>query len=139
MKKMKMKTPKEFDERVIQIRRVSKKTKGGNKIGFTALVVIGDKKGRVGSGYGKASDVSTAVQKAITQAKNTVTKIKLKDTTIPHEVEAKYGSAKVKLMPAPRGSGIIAGGSIRTVVELAGIKDISSKMIGFSITKSILR
>jgi small subunit ribosomal protein S5 len=125
-----IKTPKEFEERVIQIKRVSKKTRGGNKIGFTALVVLGDKKGKVGSGYGKALDVSTAIQKAITRAKKDITKIKLKDTTIPYDVEDKYGSAKVKLMPAPRGSGIIAGGSIRTVVELAGIKDISSKMIG---------
>lgn len=123
-------TNKDFEERVIEIKRVSKKTRGGNKIGFTALVVIGDKKGSVSSGYAKALDVPTAIQKAITKAKKDLVKVNLKDSTIPHKVSDKYGSAEVMLMPAPRGSGIIAGGSIRTVVELAGIKDISAKMLG---------
>ncbi len=122
--------PKEFEEKVIQIKRVSKKTKGGNKIGFTALVVIGDKKGRVGVGLGKAKDVSSAVQKAVSAAKKTALMVKIKDNTIAHEVKAKSGSARVLLMPAPVGSGIIAGGSVRNVVELAGIKDISGKMLG---------
>lgn len=121
---------KEFDEKVIQIKRVSKKTKGGNKIGFTALVVIGDKKGKVGVGLGKASDVSSAVQKAVSSAKRTLATIKIKENTIAHEVRSKSGSAKILLMPAPVGSGIIAGGSVRNVVELAGIKDISAKMLG---------
>lgn len=123
---------KEFEERVIQIKRVSKKTKGGNKIGFTALVVIGDRKGRVGSGLGKAPDVSSAIQKAIAQAKKNVVTVNLRDNTITHEVEDKYKSAVVFMKPAPEGSGIIAGGAVRDVVELAGVKDVSAKMIGSS-------
>ncbi len=122
--------PKEFEEKVIQIKRVSKKTRGGNKIGFTALVVIGDKKGKVGTAIGKASDVSSAVQKAVTAAKRDMVTIKIKENTIAHEVSCKYDSAEVLLKPAPKGSGVIAGGSVRSVVELAGIQDISGKMLG---------
>jgi len=135
MRENKGRTPKqisEFDERVLQIRRVSKKTRGGNTIGFTALAVVGDKNGRVGFGYGKAPDVSGAISKAITLAKRDIVNIKVNEGTISHNVSAKFGSAKVLLKPAPKGSGIIAGGSIRSVVELAGIKDISAKMIGAS-------
>jgi small subunit ribosomal protein S5 len=121
---------KEFEEKVIEIKRVSKKTKGGNKIGFTALVVVGDKKGRVGTGLGKASDVSSAVQKGVQIAKANLVEVKTKNTTIAHEVLGKYGSAQVMLKPAPEGSGIIAGGSVRNVVELAGIKNISAKILG---------
>ena len=121
---------KEFDEKVIQIKRVSKKTRGGNKIGFTALVVIGNKKGKVGVGLGKANDVSSAVQKAVSNAKKDLKEIKIKEGTIAHEVSSKSGSAVVLLKPAPVGSGIIAGGAVRNVVELAGIKDISGKMLG---------
>jgi small subunit ribosomal protein S5 len=124
--------PSEFDERVLQIRRVSKKTRGGNKIGFTALVVIGDRKGRVGTGYGKALDVAGAVNKAISKARKEMVPVKMKNSTIAHEVNAKYASAKVLLRPAPKGTGVVAGGSIRTVIELAGIKDISAKMLGAS-------
>ncbi len=126
------KQPSEFEERVLQIRRVSKKTRGGNKIGFAALVVVGNKKGNVGTGYGKALDVSGAVQKAIGQAKRNLVTVKMKEGTIAHEVNAKYASAKVLLKPASKGTGVVAGGAIRTVVELAGIKDISAKMLGAS-------
>jgi small subunit ribosomal protein S5 len=122
--------PKEFEEKVIEIKRVSKKTRGGNKIGFTALVVIGDKKGRVGSGLGKAPDVSSAVQKGVQIAKRNLVNVKTKGNTIAHEVSAKYGAAEVLLKPAPEGSGIIAGGSVRNVVMLAGIKDVSAKILG---------
>jgi small subunit ribosomal protein S5 len=121
---------KEFDEKVIQIKRVSKKTRGGNKIGFTALLVVGNKKGKVGVGLGKATDVSSAVQKAVQVARRNLVDIKIKGNTIAHEVSCKSGSAEVLLKPAPKGSGIIAGGSVRTVAELAGIKDISGKMLG---------
>ncbi|HLB51697.1 30S ribosomal protein S5 [candidate division WWE3 bacterium RIFCSPHIGHO2_12_FULL_38_15] len=121
---------REFEEKVIQIKRVSKKTSGGNSIGFSALVVVGDKKGRAGVGLGKAKDVSSAVQKAVTQAKRNMVKINLKNTTIAHEVHSKFGSAVVFLKPAPKGSGIIAGGAVRVVLELVGIKDISAKMLG---------
>jgi small subunit ribosomal protein S5 len=126
------KQPTEFEERVLQIRRVSKKTKGGNTIGFTALAVIGDKHGRVGVGYGKAPNVADAIAKGVTMAKKDMVTIKITGNTIAHSVISKFGSAKVFLKPAPAGTGIIAGGSIRTVVELAGIKDISAKMIGAS-------
>lgn len=126
------KQPTEFQERVLQIRRVSKKTKGGNTIGFTALAVIGDKNGRVGVGYGKAPNVADAITRAITTAKKEIVKIKISGNTIAHSIMSKFGSAKVFLKPAPKGTGIIAGGSVRTVIELAGIKDISAKMIGSS-------
>jgi len=120
----------EYEEKVLQIRRVSKKTTGGSAIGFTALVVVGNRAGKVGTGYGKAKDVASAVAKGVTQAKKNLATIKLTGSTIAHQVEAKYESAKVMLKPAPKGTGIIAGGSIRTVVDLAGIKDVSAKMIG---------
>lgn len=121
---------KEFEERVIQIKRVSKKTRGGNKIGFSALVVVGNKQGKVGCGLGKAPDVPSAVQKALYKAKRNIVPIKIKNNTIAHTVSSKYASSEVLLKPAPEGSGIIAGGTVRNVVELAGIKDISAKMFG---------
>ncbi|MCA9308693.1 MAG: 30S ribosomal protein S5 [Patescibacteria group bacterium] len=120
----------EYEERVLQIKRVSKKTNGGNSIKFTALVVVGNKKGTVGYGMGKAVDVPSAIQKGIKAAKANTININLAGSTIPHEINAKYNSAKVMLKPAPVGSGIIAGGVVRHVVELAGITDISSKMHG---------
>lgn len=127
---MMMNGPKDVEEKVIEVKRVSKKTKGGNSIGFSALVVLGDKHGSVGSGLGKAKDVSSAVQKGVAQARRNMVSIKLKENTIAHEVHAKYGSAQVLLKPAPKGSGIIAGGAVRSIVELSGIKDISAKMLG---------
>jgi len=123
---------KEFEERVYHIKRVSKKTTGGNAIGFTALVIVGDKKGKVGSALGKSRDVSRAIQKAISKAKDNVVKVNLKKDTIPHEITNKYAAARILLKPAPKGSGIIAGGPVRVVLELAGVKDVSSKMLGSS-------
>jgi len=123
---------KEFEERVYHIKRVSKKTTGGNAIGFTALVVVGDYKGRVGAALGKSKDVSRAIQKAVSKAKDNVVEVNLRDTTIPHEVLHKYAAARVLLKPAPKGSGIIAGGPVRVVLELAGVKDVSAKMLGSS-------
>ena len=122
--------PKEFEEKVIQINRVSKKTKGGNKIGFTALVVIGDKKGRVGVALGKANDVLSAIKKGARLAKRGLIKVPLSGTTIPHKTTVKFRAAKIMLKPAPPGTGIIAGGSIRAVVETAGIQNIVSKILG---------
>ncbi len=122
--------PKEFDERVIRISRVSKKTKGGNKIGFTALVVVGDRKGRVGVALGKANDVLSAIKKGVRQAKKKLITIPLEKGTIPHEIYLKDGAAKLLLKPAPKGTGVIAGGSIRAVLELAGVKNIVAKMMG---------
>ena len=120
----------EFSEKVIQIRRVSKKTQGGNKIHFAAVAVVGNKNGKVGMGYGKATDVASAIGKAVGKAKTTLMPIKLKGTTIAHEVSAKYDSAKVLIMPATKGSGVIAGGPVRIVLEMAGVKDVSAKMYG---------
>lgn len=121
---------KEFEEKVVQVNRVSKKTRGGNKIGFSVLVVIGDKKGKVGVGLGKSITVANAVAKAVSYAKKHLIVIPLSKTTIPHDVRVKWGAAEVLLKPAPAGSGVIAGGAIRSVVEVAGIKDISSKVLG---------
>jgi len=123
---------KEFEERVYHIKRVSKKITGGNAIGFTALAVVGDFKGKVGAGLGKSKDVAGAIKKALSKAKSNVKEINLRDTTIPHEVLEKYAAAKVLLKPAPKGSGIIAGGPVRVVLELAGVKDVSAKMLGSS-------
>jgi small subunit ribosomal protein S5 len=120
----------EFIEQVVQISRVSKKTKGGNKVGFSALTVVGDGKGKVGVGLGKAPDVSSAVRKGILLAKKHMITIPLINGTIPSRVDVKVGAARVMLKPAPRGSGIIAGGAVRSVVAAAGITNISSKVLG---------
>jgi small subunit ribosomal protein S5 len=124
--------PSEFDEKVVQVNRVSKKTKGGNKIGFSVLVVVGDKKGRVGVGLGGAPDVSAAVKKAVVYARKHLISVPMRKTTIPHVVFVKLGAAKVMIKPAPAGTGVIAGGPVRAVVEAAGIRDIVSKVLGTS-------
>jgi len=121
---------KEFDETVVSINRISKKTKGGNKIRFSALVVVGDKKGKVGVGLSKAGDVRSAINKAISAAKRRMVIIPLKGTTIPCSVKEKFSAAKVYLKPAPPGSGIIAGGAVRVVLEAAGVRDASAKILG---------
>lgn len=120
----------EFEEKVVQVNRVSKKTTGGNKIGFSVLVVVGDKKGRVGVGLGKAPEVGTAIKKAGTFAKKHLIRVPMVRGTIPHEILVKVGAARVLLKPAPPGSGIIAGGAVRSVVEAAGIANIVSKVLG---------
>ena len=120
----------EFDEKVIQISRVSKKTKGGSKMGFSVLMVVGDRKGKVGVGLGKAKDVMSAIQKGIKKAKKHLITVPIDGTTIPFRVLMKKGAGQVLLKPAPKGSGVIAGGPVRAVVEAAGIRDISSKILG---------
>lgn len=120
----------EFSEKIVQINRVSKKVKGGNRIGFSALVAIGDRKGQVGVGLGKASDVASAIKKGISRAKKNLIAVPLSQTTIPHEIKVKRGAAKILLKPAPPGAGLIAGGPVRVIAELAGIKDMSSKILG---------
>lgn len=120
----------EFEEKVVKISRVSKKTKGGNKIGFSALTVVGDKKGRVGVGLGKAPDVSGAIRKGILLARRHLITVPLINDTIPFRVDIKVGAARIMLKPAPVGSGVIAGGAVRSVVSAAGIKNISSKVLG---------
>ncbi len=122
--------PREFDEKTVQVNRVSKKTKGGNRSSFSVLVVVGDKKGRVGVGLGKAADVTSAMRKASSYAQKHLITVPLKGRTIPHEVRVKVGAAQVIMKPAPDGTGVIAGGPVRAVVEAAGIRDIVSKILG---------
>jgi small subunit ribosomal protein S5 len=122
--------PSEFAEKIVQVNRVSKKTKGGNKMGFSVLAVVGDKKGRVGVGLGGAPDVSSAVRKAVSYAKRHLIVVPMRKTTILHEVRVKRGAAQVLLKPAPAGTGVIAGGAVRAVVEAAGIRDVVSKILG---------
>lgn len=122
--------PSEFVEDIVQINRVSKKTKGGNKIGFAALAVVGNKKGKVGVGLGKAADVAAAIRKGVSVAKKHLIEVPIINETIPFGVRVKLGAAKVLLKPAPKGSGVIAGGAVRSVVAAAGIQNISSKVLG---------
>ena len=119
-----------FEEKVVQINRVSKKTKGGNKIKFAALVVVGNRSGKVGLGLGKSEDVSSAISKAVTYAKKRMIDIPLVNDSIPYAIRVKKGAAEVLLKPAPAGTGIIAGGAVRSVVEVAGVRNISSKILG---------
>jgi len=120
----------EFTDKVVQIKRVSKKTKGGNQIHFTALVVSGDKKSRVGVGLGKAKSVADAIQKGIKKAQKSLIEIPIVNGTIPASVQTKFKGGVVLIRPGKAGSGLIAGGPVRSVVELAGIKDIVSKIVG---------
>ncbi len=120
----------EYTEKVIQIKRVSKKTKGGNQSSFTALTVVGDKKGKIGIGFGRAKDVSSAIKKAIRKAKADTTQITIVEDTIPAEIKLKYKSAIILLKPAKKGTGIIAGGPIRSLIQVSGIKNIASKIMG---------
>lgn len=120
----------EFFEKVVQVNRVSKKTKGGDKRSLSVLVVVGDKKGKVGVGLGKAQEVQSAVRKATAYAKKHLIEVALKGRTIPHPILVKNGAAKVLLKPASEGTGVIAGGAVRVVVEACGISDIVSKTLG---------
>lgn len=119
-----------FEEKIVQVNRVSKKTQGGNTIGFSVLTVVGDKKGKVGVGLGKAPDVSAAIKKGVAIAKKHAISVPIVNGTIPFEYRIKLGAAEVYLKPAPTGSGVIAGGAVRSVVTLAGIENISSKVLG---------
>ena len=121
---------KEFEEKVIQISRVSKKTKGGNKAGFSVLMVVGDKKGRVGVGLGKAGDVLSAIKKSVKKAKKKMISVPLDGTTIPFAITVKKGAGKVMMKPSTKGTGVIAGGPVRAVVEAAGVRDITCKIMG---------
>lgn len=122
----------EFDKRVVEVRRVTKVVKGGRTLRFSALVVVGDKKGKVGIGIGKSKDVSSAIEKATTIAKRNLKTVPIVNGSIPHETIGRYSSSNIILLPAPEGTGVIAGGSARAVIELAGIQNIVTKKHGSS-------
>lgn len=129
----------EYEERVVAINRVTKVVKGGRTLRFAALVVIGDRKGNVGFGTGKASEVPDAIKKAVENAKKNIFSVAVVNTTIPHTVVGHYGAGNVLLKPAAPGTGVIAGGPVRAVVELAGISNILSKSLGSKTPINVIR
>lgn len=129
----------EFEEVIVDIGRVTKVVKGGRRFRFTALVVVGNRNGLVGFGYGKAKEVPDAMRKAIDDAFKNIINVKIKGTTIPHDVEVKYNASRMLLRPASEGTGVIAGGSARPIIELAGIKDILTKSLGSNNSANVVR
>ena len=120
----------EFKEKLVAVNRVSKTVKGGRNMRFSALMVVGDEKGRIGCGMGKAVEIPEAIRKGLEDAKKSMITVPMDGTTIPHEVVGVFGTGKVKLLPAPEGTGVIAGGPVRAVLEACGIKNIVTKSIG---------
>lgn len=129
----------EFEEVIVDIGRVTKVVKGGRRFRFTALVVVGNRNGLVGFGYGKAKEVPDAMRKAIDDAFKNIIHVKIKGTTIPHDVGVKYNASRMLLRPASEGTGVIAGGSARPIIELAGIKDILTKSLGSNNSANVVR
>ena len=129
----------DFEEVIVNIGRVTKVVKGGRRFRFSALVVVGDKKGRVGYGVGKAKEIPDAVKKAVDDAFKNMITVNLKGTTIPHDVQAKFNSSIILLKPASEGTGVIAGGATRPIMELAGVKDILTKSIRSNTPANVVR
>jgi small subunit ribosomal protein S5 len=130
---------KEFTEKLIKLNRVAKVVKGGRRFSFSALVVVGDQKGRIGLGFGKANDVTEAIRKSIEKAKNNMITIPLKNGTLPHEVIGRFKSAEVLMKPAAPGTGVIAGGPVRAIMDASGVTDILSKSLGSKNTINIVK
>ncbi len=129
----------ELIDRLVGVQRVTKVTKGGRAFGFSAIVVVGDEKGTVGYGLGKAKEVATAIQKAVEDAKKNLVKIPISEHTIPHQQEGKYGGSRVFIRPASHGTGLIAGGAVRAVLESVGIHDVLSKSKGSSNPHNVVK
>ncbi|MBN1342211.1 MAG: 30S ribosomal protein S5 [Phycisphaerae bacterium] len=127
------------EEQVVKVYRCATVVRGGRRFSFSALVVVGDRSGSVGVGYGKAREVPPAVEKGIKNARKAMLKIQLKGTTIPHRVIGRYGSSKVVMVPASEGTGVIAGGSVRPVLELAGVHDVLTKSYGSNSPKNLVK
>ena len=134
-----MEQEKEYVEKLVRLNRIAKVVKGGRRFSFSAISVVGDRNGQVGYGFGKANYVSDAIRKSLDRAKNNMIKVPMKRMTIPHQVIGKFKGAKVVLKPASPGTGIIAGGPVRAVMEAAGIKDILSKSLGSANSMNIVK
>ncbi|MEK7377166.1 MAG: 30S ribosomal protein S5 [Candidatus Margulisiibacteriota bacterium] len=130
---------KEYSEKVVQIRRVTKVVKGGKKMSFRALVIVGNGKGKVGIGLGKANEVASAIRKAVEDGKKNLITIQINEGTIAHDCEGRFSASKTVVKTAPSGTGVIAGGSVRTVLEMAGVKNIVAKSIGSSNAINVAR
>ena len=129
----------EFEEVIVNIGRVTKVVKGGRRFRFTALIVVGNRNGLVGFGFGKSKEVPDAIKKAVDDAFKNIIEVKLNGSTITHDIEVKYNASRILLKPASEGTGVIAGGSVRPVLELAGVKDILTKSLGSNNSSNVVR